>query len=87
MRAEVRFALRRLVWLCLNHVKPVRSPQAKLVKLVCQTGFLECQHPFIDEPMLRTKPPVASARLLGLGRNYILARCRVCSTKILLDSS
>ena len=72
MRAEVRFAFlgeeekRRLVWLCLNHVKPVRSPQAKLVKLVCQTGFLECEHPFIDEPMLRTKPPVASARLLGL---------------------
>ena len=73
MRAEVRFAFlsegekRRLVRLCLNHVKLVRSPQAKLVKLDCQTGFLECEHLFIDEPMLRTKPPVASTRLLGLG--------------------
>ena len=64
MRADVRFAFlteeekRRLVWLCLNHVKPAQTGQ---------TGFLECEHPFIDEPMLRTKPPVASARLLGLG--------------------
>ena len=32
-----------------------------------QTGFLECEHPFIDKPMLRTKPPVANARLLCLG--------------------
>ena len=32
-----------------------------------QTGFLECEHPFIDEPMVITKPPVASTRLLGPG--------------------
>ena len=46
MRAEVRFAFlseeekRRLVWLCLNHVKPVRSPQAKLVKLVSSSASI-----------------------------------------------
>lgn len=76
MRAEVRFAFlseeerRRLVWLCLNHVKPVRSPQAKLVKLVSSSASILL---YIDEPMLRTKPPIASARLLCLGSKLYLS--------------
>ena len=29
--------------------------------------FFECEHLFIDKPMVITEPAVASARLLGLG--------------------
>ena len=35
--------------------------------LSSQTGFFECKDPFVDKPMSITEPPVASARLLGLG--------------------
>ena len=35
--------------------------------------------------MVITDPAVKSARLLGLLENYILATCRACPTKILLD--
>ena len=36
-----------------------------LVNLVSsrQTGFIKCEHPFIDKPMVIKKPAVASARL------------------------
>ena len=76
--------------LCLNHVKPSRTPQTKLRGLVNlafsrQTCFFKCEHLFIDKPMVITDPSVARARLLGLGRNYILANSPACSTKILLN--
>ena len=52
-------------------LKPLRSPQPKfwLVNLVLsrQTGCFECEHPFIDKPMVTTEPAVPSTQLLGLG--------------------
>ena len=44
-----------------------------LVNLVSsrQTGFIKCEHPFIDKPMVIKKPAVASARLCGLGFTFI----------------
>ena len=48
--------------------------------------FFECENPLIDKPMVIKEPAVASAWLLGWDRNYILATCRACSAKILLDS-
>ena len=40
-----------------------------LVNLVFsrQTGFFECEHPFIDKPMVITEPAVPITRLFGLG--------------------
>jgi len=35
------------------------------IVLFRQTGF-EREHPFIDKPMIKNKPAVPSARLLGL---------------------
>ena len=70
MWAEVRFAFlseeekRRLVCVALPESRQTCEVAAGQTG---QTGFLECEHPFIDEPMLRTKPPVASVRLLCLG--------------------
>ena len=42
---------------------------SRLVNLVlsCQTGFFECEHPFIEKPMVITELAVASTRLSGLG--------------------
>ena len=42
---------------------------SRLVNLVlsCQTGFFECEHPFIGKPMVITELAVASTRLSGLG--------------------
>ena len=42
------------------------SGQANLV-LACQTGFFECEHPFIDKLMVIIEPAVAGTRLLDLG--------------------
>ena len=32
----------------------------------CLTGLFECEHPFIDKPIVITEPTVASTGLLGL---------------------
>ena len=58
-----------------NHPPPLPSPgpQPTLLDLILnlvfpgQTGFFECEYPFIDKLMVITVPAVASARLLGLG--------------------
>ena len=46
-----------------------------LVNLVFprQTGFIECEHPFIDKPMVINEPAVASARFLSLGPKLYLS--------------
>ena len=54
--------------LCLNHAKPLKSPQVQTsepVSLVfChQTGFFSWEHLFVDKPMVIPKP----AQLFGLG--------------------
>ena len=80
--------------ICLNCIKNLRSPQPKhprLVNLVFsrQTGFFECEHPFIDKPVVITEPAEASAQLLQLGvrvQNCILTTCSACFTEIVLDS-
>ena len=51
---------KRRTW--LNHVKPLRSLQPKLVT---QLFVFEFEHPFIDNPMVITEPPVPSAHLLA----------------------
>ena len=35
--------------------------------LSCHTGFFNCEHLFIDKPMIITESSVPSAQLLGLG--------------------
>ena len=60
-----------------------------LVNLVFsrQTGFFECEHPFIDKPVVITEPAEASAQLLGVRvQNCILTTCSACFTEIVLDS-
>ena len=61
--------------LCLNCVKPLNSPMLELLDLsisfsVVNPGsnlFSECEHPFVDNPLVITEPAEPSARLLGLG--------------------
>jgi len=48
-------------------VAAVRTSTLVNLVLSRQTGFFECEHPFIDKPMVITKPAVASTRLSGLG--------------------
>ena len=61
-------------WLCLNHVKPLRWPQPKLLDQSILFSLFKLfvwacirLFEFIDKPMVMTKTAVASARLLGLG--------------------
>ena len=77
--------------LCLNHVKPLRSLHPELLDktilfCVVKLVFFECEHPSIFKPMVITEAAEASARLKAWVRNYILATCRACLTKIFLDS-
>ena len=59
--------------LCLNHVKPLRSPQPKLLdesivfSLIKLFFFFVCELLLIDKPMVTSEPAVTSAQLLGLG--------------------
>ena len=59
--------------LCLNHVKPLRTPlsklpqQAILFSLQTVFFFFWCRHPFIDKLMAITEPTEASTQLLVLG--------------------
>ena len=45
------------------------APTSRLVNriLSCHTGFFNCEHLFIDKPMVITESSVPSAQLLGLG--------------------
>ena len=55
---------------CARGVRKVAAAQTSgLANLVlsCQTGFFECQHPFIDKPMVIIEPAVAGTRLIDLG--------------------
>lgn len=47
--------------LCLNHI----AQTAGLINLVLfrQTSIFECEHPFIDKPMVITEPAVTSTRV------------------------
>ena len=54
---------------CARGVRKVAAAQTSgLANLVlsCQTGFFECQHPFIDKPIVIIEPAVAGTRLLDL---------------------
>ena len=58
--------------LCLNHVKPLRFPKPELQSscpscFVFAHFFSQCEHSFIDNPMIITEPAVTCARLLSLG--------------------
>ena len=56
--------------LCLRETLEIAAARTSgLVNLVLsrRTGLFECAHPFIDQPMVITKPTVASAWSLGLG--------------------
>jgi len=56
--------------LYLTQVWDRRSPNSGLVNLVLSRQtvfFFECEHPFIDKPMVITEPAVPSTQLLGLG--------------------
>ena len=61
----------------LTHAQTL--PLAVLVKLI-----FECEHPFIDEPMVITEPAVPIALVLGvISPGCILATCSVYSTTTL----
>ena len=69
LRAESHFVFlneKEKKRLHLNHIKPLSSRVVNLV-FPLQTGFFECEHPFIDKPLAINEPAVASARLVGLG--------------------
>ena len=56
----------------LNHVKPLRFPNPELQSscpscFVFAHFFSQCEHSFIDNPMIITEPAVTCARLLSLG--------------------
>ena len=52
--------------LCLNRVKPLKSPHPELLhESILFGGFFECKHSFTDKPMVITEPAVPSSQLLG----------------------
>ena len=70
--------------LCLNHVKPLRFPKPELQSscpscFVFAHFFSQCEHSFIENPMIITEPAVTCARLLSLVRNHIPAASRLLS--------
>ena len=86
VRAEPPFFLFFVCLFCLFESAAQTSGLVNLV-LTRQTVFFEGEHPVIGKPLvISTQPAVASARVLGLGWSYILATCRACSRKILIDS-
>ena len=64
--------------LCLNCVKPFESPHAQTL---LSNWFFECEHSFIDKPMVITEPVVPSARLLGIGSKLYLSNMQRYSPK------
>ena len=61
-------------WLFLNYLlhqsfEVTTAQTSGLVNLVFshQTGSFECEHLFIDKPMVQTEPAKANSQLLGLG--------------------
>ena len=80
LRAEAFFVFlsdKEKRWHCLNHVvsEVAAAWTSGLVNLVFprQTGFIECEHPFIDKPMVINEPAVANARFLSLGPKLYLS--------------
>lgn len=61
--------------LCLNGVRPFESPHAQTL---LSNWFFECEHSFIDTPMVITEPVVPSARLLGIGSTLYLSNMQRC---------
>ena len=59
--------------LCLNRIKPLKSPQPELLDQSILFSFAKpvflfyCKYQFIDKPMVITEPSIARARLFGLG--------------------
>ena len=57
--------------LCLNCVKPLRSPQQNISTsqscFLSSNWFFECEHLFIDKPMVITEPVAVGVLVLGLG--------------------
>ena len=57
--------------LCLNCVKSLKSPQPNFWTsqscFLSSNWFFECEHPFIDKPMVITEPVAVGVRVLGLG--------------------
>ena len=57
--------------LCLNCVKPLRSPQPNFWTsqscFLSSNWFFEFEHLFIDKPMVITDPVAVGVRVLGLG--------------------
>ena len=52
--------------LCLNRVKPLKSPHPGLLHYsILFGGFFECKHSFTDKPMVITEPAVPCLQLLG----------------------
>ena len=78
--------------LCLNRIKPSKSPQPKLLDQsiifsLAKLFFFKWKHLFVDKPMVKTEPAVSGTWLLGLGSKLLtIPTCSTCSTKILLNS-
>ena len=52
--------------LCVNRVKPLKSPHPELLhESNLFGGFFECKHSFTNKPMVITEPAVSSSQLLG----------------------
>ena len=84
--SRASFSLVFRLFFCLFESAAQTSLLVNLV-LTRQTVFFEGEHPVIGKPMvISTQPAVASARVSGLGWSYILATCRACSRKMLIDS-
>ena len=73
----------------LNTVKLSTSPKAeRWTSQPCfpvLNWFYECEHRFVNKPMVVARPIVPSAR--AWVRDCVLATCRACPIKIVLDSN
>ena len=66
--------------LCLNRVKPLKSPRPELLnKSILFSGFFKCKHSFTDKPMVITKVLIDSSRVFlecGLFIECFHSRCQ-----------
>ena len=66
--------------LCLNRVKPLKSPRPELLnKSILFSGFFKCKHSFTDKPMVITKILLDSSRVFlecGLFIECFHSRCQ-----------
>ena len=73
--------------LCLNLVKLLKSPKSELMDYSTCFVFSECEHPFIDNPMVFTEPAVSRAWLLKRpGFEPYPSNKRCMLNKIVIDS-